>query len=90
MTDYYLIRFHDSTILGPMSAPRILSHLLNGDISLEAEITGDLGPWITLSEVTNMEHHYPKIKTLIEQHHLYRNLPTKGLLHKLKGFLKTS
>ena len=84
MQDYYLIRYQNSMILGPMNSSALITQLLSGEYTLEAEITGDLGPWVPLSQVAAMEDHYPKIKALLEDHQLYRNLPTKGLFSKIK------
>lgn len=81
---YYLIRDKSTIIIGPITPSVLVSHLKEEQFQLSAEISGDLGPWIFLNKASELNDHYPKIKKLLEDHHLYDDLAKPSFIKKIK------
>lgn len=82
---YYLIRHKDNTLQGPMLYRRLVKAMVNQQVDLSAEISGDLGPWVFLNRGDELKLHYPQLYEVMKQNELLAQ--DHNWLAKLKEML---
>lgn len=80
---YYLVRFKDNTISGPMTYRKLTSQMLASKSILSAEISGDLGPWVFLDNEDDLKLYYPQLLEFMKQNSIAP--PEKNLFGKIKN-----
>ena len=71
MNTHFLIRTPGLKLFGPITPPNIVSHIQDDVFDIEAEISGDLGPWVQLDDSKKMQQFYPQIYQLLKQENLH-------------------
>lgn len=85
---YFMIRFPDNSLNGPLSYRRLTSAIISQKVTLDAEISGDLGPWVFLNRESDLKLHYPQLYEVMNQHSLISH--QSKWLTRIKGVFRVA